>query len=135
MKDFREKQFSEVPGGYYDNYGFYFTPNGSFWDPDGVYFNREGNDKHGGKYDDNMEYIPGPGWLADYMCYEDEKDNYIEDDDHADYREDCDELNDLYEDIDYDEILKGDEDYDLHHPNKRQDNFQHRNDNYGRIYK
>jgi len=28
-KKFIEKEFHEVEGGYYDEYGFYYTPNGS----------------------------------------------------------------------------------------------------------
>lgn len=134
MKDFKEREFQEVPGGYYDSYGFYTTPNGSFWDPDGVYFNREGFDRHGGKYNENCEYIPGPGWLEQYMCYEDEKEDYIDDDDHAEFKEDIDELNDLYEDIDYDEILKDNEDYGIQHPNKRQDHNYHRNEHHGILF-
>jgi hypothetical protein len=51
--NFKEREFAEVPGGYYEN-NYYLTPNGSktntnigFWDPDGYYFNRDGFDKHG----------------------------------------------------------------------------------------
>jgi hypothetical protein len=72
MQNFIDRSFEEVEGGKYDEDGFYRTPNGSFWDPSGVYFNKEGIDNHGGKYNDNMEYIPGPGWLEANMCYEDE---------------------------------------------------------------
>ena len=135
MKDFKEKEFVETPGGHYDSYGFYRTLNGSFWDPDGVYFNNEGVDKNGGKYDNNFEYIPGPGWLPEYMCYENEKDQYIDEDDHADFKEDIGELDELYGDVDYGDLIKDDE-FGMH-PNKRSDNFgwienQNRNDYYGK---
>jgi hypothetical protein len=56
---FIERQWTEDIKGEYDNDGFFITPNGSFWDPDGVYFNREGVDKHGGKYNEEGEYVPG----------------------------------------------------------------------------
>ena len=59
---FIERQWTEDTKGEYDNDGFFITPNGSFWDPDGVYFNKEGFDKHGGKYNDEGEYVPGEGW-------------------------------------------------------------------------
>jgi hypothetical protein len=135
MKDFKEREFEETQGGHYDSMGFYYTLNGSFWDPDGVYFNKEGVDKHGGKYDKNFEYIPGPGWLNDYMCYEDEKANYINEDDHADFKEDIDELDELYGDVDFDQLMKGDDDFGTGHPNKG--NYQ-RNDyqdrNYGKLF-
>ena len=72
MKNFVDRDFEEVEGGKYDENGFYRTPNGSFWDGDQTYFNREGIDNHGGKYNQNLEYIPGPGWVEEYMCYEDE---------------------------------------------------------------
>jgi hypothetical protein len=71
---FLNRSFEEVIGGEYDEEGFYITPNGSFWDPDGVYFNKEGFDCHKGFYNNDKEYIPGPGWIEDLLCYEDEKD-------------------------------------------------------------
>lgn len=74
MQKFKDRSFEEVPGGKYDDEGFYRTPNGSFWDPSKVYFNREGFDDHQGRYDEKMTYIPGPGWVEEYMCYEDELD-------------------------------------------------------------
>ena len=89
-KTFVDKPFKECEGGYYDENNFYITPNGSFWDPDGVYFNTEGVDRHGGYYDDHLEYHPGKGWIQELMCYEDEKEaelvkhNYEEDDDNDD---------------------------------------------------
>lgn len=55
---------------------FFRTPNGSFWDPDDEYFNRNGFDIHGGYYLQDMEYIPGPTWLSDLGCYEDDKEMY-----------------------------------------------------------
>ena len=72
-----DKPFHTVPGGEYDRFGFYNTPDGSFWDPDGVYFNKEGVDRHGGFYDENMEYHPGGGWIEDLMCYADEKEETL----------------------------------------------------------
>jgi hypothetical protein len=76
---FVERRFEEVEGGYYDEYGFYYTQNGSniiaykgFWDADGIYFNRDGVDKHGGRYDDNWKYIPGRDWDVKNQCYKDE---------------------------------------------------------------
>ena len=86
-KKFIDKQFKECEGGYYDENNFYISPDGSFWDPDGVYFNKEGFDRHGGFYDDNLEYQPGKGWIKELMCYEDERgeeDNMDEEDDNDD---------------------------------------------------
>lgn len=110
----RNKPMQLVPGGEYDNYGFYFTPDGSFWDPDGIYFNQEGLDCHGGYYSESLEYCPGPGWIDELMCYEDEKQevlskmgrgidkysNKMEDefDDEGD-------VDDIYEEVDYDKLL------------------------------
>ncbi len=74
MENFVDREFEEVEGGKYDERGFYKTPNGSFWDPDQTYFNREGFDNHGGRYNEEYEYVPGPGWVDEYMCYEDEVD-------------------------------------------------------------
>jgi hypothetical protein len=54
-----------------------------FWDADGYYFNRDGYDKHGGYYDDNFNYIGGPGRDEQNECYKDEYNNdghYFEDD-------------------------------------------------------
>ena len=73
MKKSRNIPFKQIPGGEYDEYGFYYSPDGSFWDPDGVYFNSYGYDSHGGYYSNNFEYIPGPGWVDELLCYEDEK--------------------------------------------------------------
>ena len=73
MKKSTNNSIYQVPGGEFDNYGFYYSPDGSFWDPDGIYFNVQGYDSHGGYYDDNLEYCPGPGWIDELLCYEDEK--------------------------------------------------------------
>lgn len=70
--EFVERSFHEVEGGYYDGKGFYCTPDGSFWDENYVYFNREGRDRHGGFYDEYCIYIPGPGWVEELGCYNDE---------------------------------------------------------------
>ena len=75
-KPFIERVWSEEIEGKLDEDGFFITPNGSFWDQDYVYFNREGFDKHGGRYDENGEYVPGKGWDDNLNCYESEKDNY-----------------------------------------------------------
>ena len=75
-KLFIERVWSEDIEGKLDEDGFFITPNGSFWDQDYVYFNREGFDKHGGRYDENGEYVPGKGWDDNLNCYESEKDNY-----------------------------------------------------------
>ena len=54
----RDQTF-EVEGGYYDDYDFYYLPDGSFYDPDGFYFNSKGYDKNGGYYDDHAVYHEG----------------------------------------------------------------------------
>ncbi len=43
---------------------------------DNEYFNRKGFDVHGGYYIHELEYIPGPSWLSDLCCYEDERELY-----------------------------------------------------------
>ena len=80
-KKFVEREWTEDIEGHLDDDGFFITPNGSFWDPDYVYFNKEGFDKHGGRYDDKGEYIPGPGWDDILNCYESEKEENDDDDD------------------------------------------------------
>ena len=75
-KPFIERVWSEDIEGKLDEDGFFITPNGSFWDQDYVYFNREGFDKHGGRYDENGEYVPGKGWDDNLNCYESEKENF-----------------------------------------------------------
>ena len=75
-KPFVEREWSEDIEGKLDEDGFFITPNGSFWDQDYVYFNREGFDRHGGRYDENGEYIPGEGWDDNLNCYESEKEDY-----------------------------------------------------------
>lgn len=92
-KHFTERPFEEVEGGCYDDYDFYYTPNGSFWDADGIYFNKEGYDKHGGYYDDNFNYIPGKNWIQELLCYDDE----VEDDDYP-YHDYGDEEEEIFED-------------------------------------
>ena len=79
--NFVEREWNEDIEGEIDEDGFFITPNGSFWDPDYVYFNREGFDKHGGRYDENGEYIPGKGWDKENNCYESEKEDFDEYDD------------------------------------------------------
>jgi len=123
MQNLKNKPFQEVPGGEYDPYGFYYTPNGSFWDPDGIYFNSEGYDAHRGYYDDKLEYQPGPGWIPELLCYEDEKDGVLKQMKNNQYNapmphlaeiddEDADEegdIDDIYEEIDYDKLIREEE--------------------------
>ncbi len=106
---FVDKPFTKVEGGYYDETGFYYTPNGSFWDPDGIYFNNQGYDKHGGRYNQFMEYIPGEGWIEELLCYDDEKEDLQsrfkhrgEEDIHLD-------ADDIFDELDYDKILEEEE--------------------------
>lgn len=117
MKNSKNKPFQQVPGGEYDNYGFYYTPDGSFWDPDGIFFNNDGYDCHGGYYSENLEYCPGPGWIEELMCYEDEKQDVLRKmggvrNDHNKFNdlmddefEDEGDVDDIYEDVDYDKLL------------------------------
>ena len=122
--NFVERPFQMVAGGEYDEMGFYYTPDGSFWDPDGVYFNREGLDKHGGYYDDQLEYHPGPGWIEELMCYEDEKEQILRSrtgrgrkihrNNAADFDDDFDDaeeidIDELYEEVDYNKVLQEEE--------------------------
>jgi len=123
MQNSKNKPFQEVPGGEYDPFGFYYTPDGSFWDPDGIYFNSEGYDHHGGYYDEKLEYIPGPGWINELLCYEDEKDNVIKqmkagfmkqsmgnlDEVEEDDLDEDGDVDDIYEEIDYDKLIKDEE--------------------------
>ena len=71
-EEFFERNKEETEDGYYDDRGFYTTPNGSFWDENDTYFNRFGFDKHEGRYDDYGVYFPGKNYNFDYNCYEDE---------------------------------------------------------------
>jgi hypothetical protein len=59
-----------------DDLGFFRTQNGSFWDYDDEYFNRYGYDIHGGSYNSECEYLPGPTWLSDLGCYPEDADKY-----------------------------------------------------------
>jgi hypothetical protein len=124
MQNPKNKPFQLVAGGEYDPYGFYYTPNGSFWDPDGIYFSAEGYDAHGGYYDEKLEYVPGPGWITELLCYEDEKASVLNavklsshqppmghlaeaaDEDLFDEEGDIEEL---YEEIDYDKLMREEE--------------------------
>ena len=120
-KNFVDKPFRVVPGGQYDEFGFYYTPNGSFWDPDGVYFNQDGLDKHGGYYDEHLEYRPGEGWIDELMCYDDEKQEIIgnrnnkvgrRNNKRGDYDDiideagdELDDIDELYEEIDFEKLM------------------------------
>lgn len=137
MQNLKNKPFQEVPGGQYDHNGFYYTPDGSFWDPDGVYFNPEGYDSHGGYYDDNLEYCPGPGWIDELMCYEEDKaevlrnlkfgggrrianQNNLPGIDEDDVDDDGDE-DDIYEEIDYEKLMQ-EEEKKIHKNENTEDN-------------
>ena len=141
-ESFIEKQWTEQTEGEYDEDGFFVTPNGSFWDPDGVYFNKDGFDKHGGRYDLDGVYIPGEGWNEKNNCYESEIEDYdgfdeqeaefgdnmdkIDDDDNldddvfeSDFKNDA-NFNKLFEDIKIDDNKEKHQNYDLDE-NKIQD--------------
>jgi hypothetical protein len=126
-KNFKEREFEQVEGGYYDN-NFYITPNGSnktitlgFWDADGYYFNREGFDKYGtqkfnlgGYYDDNNEYVPGESWDEEHQCYKSQLGDecYDEEGEYDEYEECDDDYNKFrkfYEDDNLDDELYIDE--------------------------
>lgn len=74
---------------------------------DDEYFNRKGFDMHGGYYIHELEYIPGPSWLSDLCCYEDERELY----EHIDLEKGDDEAffggDEPEEPLD-DELFKGD---------------------------
>jgi len=122
-ENFVNRPFEEVAGGQYDENGFYYTPNGSFWDPDGIYFNKDGFDRHHGYYNSNLEYIPGPGWIDELLCYEDEKDEALKSSTHNSHThnkrrnydeeiydvEGLDDDEELYDEVDYDRILEEEE--------------------------
>ena len=72
-KTFCERPFEEVDDGFYDDRGFYTSPNGSFWDDDHTYFNHFGFDRHGGTYDKYGMYQPGPNYDEKTGLYEDQK--------------------------------------------------------------
>ena len=114
MNNSKNKPMQQVPGGQFDNFGFYHTPDGSFWDPDGIHFNSEGLDSHGGYYSESLEYCPGPGWIEELMCYEDEKQEVLKGleiggrKNDARNEEDFDDegdVNDIYEELDFDKLL------------------------------
>ena len=88
----RRVRTKETEGKLDDN-GFFRTPNGSFWDMDGEYFNHFGFDIHGGKYVDELDYIPGPTWIDELGCYPEDEEKYK----NADMDDDG---NNLEEDID-----------------------------------
>ena len=69
------------------------------------------------------------------MCYDDEKDKYLDEDHHADLREEIGEIDELFGDME--EFIK-DNDFGMH-PNKPSDNFGWDenygiNDDYGIIF-
>ena len=72
QKPFYDRPYEEVEDGYFDDRGFYTSPNGSFWDDDHNYFNHFGLDKHGGTYDKFGIYQPGQNYNPETGIYEDE---------------------------------------------------------------
>ena len=44
--------------GQYDSDGFYLLDDGGFYDPLGYYFDKDGLDKYGGRYDESGLYVP-----------------------------------------------------------------------------
>ncbi len=76
LDTFVDREFEETKDGKYDEHGFYRLPDNSYWDPDGIYFNKDGNDKHGGFYDEKYDYHPGKGWIEEMMCYAEELDHH-----------------------------------------------------------
>lgn len=67
--EFLDRSFEEVENGFYDENGFYNTPDGSFWNLEGDYFNKYGYDKYGGFYNEEKVYIPGEGWNEELQMY------------------------------------------------------------------
>ena len=143
-KKFIEREWTEEIEGHLDDDGFFITPNGSFWDPDYVYFNREGFDKHGGRYDEKGEYVPGKGWDDELNCYESEKEENSNDDDGLD--DDIDDVNnidpgyteeemmaelaqfddgdDLYEGIKEKDLIKNDPNIEIETREINKDNYE-----------
>ena len=70
---FCERSFEEVEDGFYDDRGFYTTPNGSFWDDEHNYFNHLGYDKYGGSYDKYGVYQPGNGFNENTGFYKEQE--------------------------------------------------------------
>lgn len=57
----------EYLDGTYDDDGFYHLKEGGFYDPYGYYFDKDGKDAFGGKYDSNTgEYVPGAEYKEEY---------------------------------------------------------------------
>ena len=72
-KPFCERPYEETEDGYFDDRGFYTTPNGSFWDEYHNYFNHLGFDRHGGSYDKYGVYHPGPEYDEKTGLYKEQK--------------------------------------------------------------
>ena len=71
------RPYEEVENGYFDDRGFYTTPNVSFWDEDKTYFNHFGFDQFGGSYDKYGVYHPGEGYDEKRRTYDKEKELFI----------------------------------------------------------
>ena len=117
--NFIEREWTEDTKGEYDDDGFFITPNGSFWDPDGVYFNKDGFDRHGGRYDSRGVYIPGEGWNEKNNCYESEIEDYDEYDD---------------QDFDFGENIGKDNDYDNLDDDVFESDFQINDANFAKLF-
>lgn len=88
-----------MPGGYYDEMGFYILPdNQGFYDPRGVYFDKEGFDEHGGYYDEEGKFYSGGTPPKKKTLDDDELIRQFEaqDDDDSDGEEVHDELQNRY---------------------------------------
>ena len=72
-KPFFVRPYEEVENGFYDDRGFYTTPNGSFWDEELTYFNHYGFDQYGGSYDKYGIYHPGEGYDEKMGMYNNQK--------------------------------------------------------------
>jgi len=55
----KEEILKLQPEGKFDDDGFYLLKDGDYFDPLGYYFNSDGQDANGGRYDDVGYYVPG----------------------------------------------------------------------------
>jgi hypothetical protein len=53
------KEEIEKQTGKYDEDGFYILEAGGFFDPNGYFFDKDGFDASGGKYNEEGVYVPG----------------------------------------------------------------------------
>jgi hypothetical protein len=71
-----------MTGGNLDQDGFYILKDGSFYDPFGFYFDQNGLDEAGGKYDDEGYYV------SPFDLDLDARELYGSEDDEEDYMQD-----------------------------------------------